>query len=191
MANYQSFEVKEGGVLERVATICRHLTTKGIFLDTSPIPVADVERFIDDAYYWLLSQLNRNGYSKTQANTDVKGALQTLQAIAAAVKVEFSVPTTATGEENTRYRGLVRERDDLVSLLLETDALEQLGATKDRAKSKYLQGTGRSIDRKRDIYIDSDIVPSRFPRGFGRRRDVPDRSGTDTASGADPSQVQK
>lgn len=189
MGNYQGFEVKEGGVLLRVASICRHLTTKGVFREDSPVPLADVERYIDDAYYWLMGQLSRNGYSTTQTNANVLGALQTIQALAAAVKVEFSVPTTAAGEENTRYRGMVREREDMVKLLLESSALEEMGATVEEPKSGTLEGTGRSISRKSDVYTDSDIVKARFPRGFGKRTDVGDRSGSQAGNLADPSQI--
>ena len=189
MANYQGFETKDGGVLESVSAMCRHLTTGGQFREDSTVPLADVERYIDDSYYWLLGELARNGYAVTQTDTEVKGALQSIQAMDAAVQVEFSVPTTAAGEENTRYRSLIARRDRLVRTLLETEALERLGATRDVAKSEYLEGTGRSVDRKREVYTSSDVVQPRFPRGFGKRKDVPERTGTETTHLADPSQA--
>ena len=186
--SYTSFERQTGGVLERVEAICRHLTTGGSFKDTSPIPLADVERFIDDAYYWLLGTLVEAGYSTTVTAANVKAVLEQIQSLDAAAQIEFSMPGT-DGEENDRFKGLVARRDRLVGSMIRTDALQQLGATRERERSKYLDLTGRSRDRKRDVYTDSDVPQARFPRGFGQRADVPDRSGVETSGGADSSQV--
>ncbi len=49
MATYSAYEIKQGGVLERVEAICRHLTQGGSFTDSTPITLTDVEMFIDDS----------------------------------------------------------------------------------------------------------------------------------------------
>ena len=54
MANYDSYEVKEGGVLEHVEGLCRHLTQGGSFTDSTPVTLSDVERYIQSSYYWIL-----------------------------------------------------------------------------------------------------------------------------------------
>ncbi len=187
MSNYQGFEVKDGGILDLVEATCRHLTSGGVFTESSTVRKTDVERFINTSYYWLIGEMARCGYNTTVTLDTVKGALEQIQAVGAAVQVEFAVPTTSTGEENTRYRGLVAWRDRLVKNLLETDALQQLGAQRDRIPSTNLEGTGRSISRKTSVYGDTDMVPARFPRGFGQPKTTGNISGRDTASGADPS----
>lgn len=187
MADYQSFELSTGEVLKRVEATCRHLTTGGVFNDSTNPTSSDVVRFIDNSYYWLLGELAKNGYAIAVTDTEAKAVLQEMQALDAAVQVEFSQPVSSTGEENDRHKALAARRDRLVRSFLESDALEQLGATRARSKSTYLQGTGRSIDRKNTVYDNTDVVPARFPRGFGQRKDVPNRSGSQSyASGADP-----
>lgn len=186
---YQSFERKEGDVLRRVEAVCQHLTTKGSFTDTSPVCLAHVEMYIDNSFYWVQAQLARHGFSLAVTNDNVKGVLQEIQALDAAQQVEFSVPVTASGEPNERFKGLIARVTSLISGYFETDALEQLGQQRDRPRSKYLELTGRSRDRKRDVYAASDVVQPRFPRGFGQRGDIPDRSGVETGGGADPNQL--
>lgn len=180
MSSYSAFEVKEGGVLERVEAICRHLTSGGSFTDTTPVKLVDVELFIDDGYIFLVGELAKNGYATTVTVDNVKKVLQLIQAVDAAVSVELAMPANDDGEENGRWKGLVARRDKLIKDYLQTDALEQLGATRARNKSAYLDATGRSVDRKNTVYDDTDIVPGRFPRGFGQRRDTPNRSGRNT-----------
>lgn len=187
MSDYQSFELSTGEVLKRVEATCRHLTTGGSFNDTTSPTSSDVVRFVDNSYYWLLGELAKNGYAISVTDTEAKAVLQEMQALDAAVQVEFSQPVSSTGEENDRHKALAARRDRMVRSFLESDALEQLGAVKARSKSTYLEGTGRSIDRKDTVYDNNDVVPGRFPRGYGQRRDVPSRSGTNAyRSGADP-----
>jgi len=94
MANYSAFEVQQGGVLERVEAICRHLTSGGSFTDATPISLTDVEMFINDSYYWLCGELAKNGYSLTVTDTEVKAVLGQIQALDAVAQVEFSQPVT-------------------------------------------------------------------------------------------------
>lgn len=169
MANYQAFEVKAGDVLNRVEALCRHLTNGGKFTESTPIKAADVDMFIDDSYYWLLGELSKNGYSTTVSDTEAKAVLQQIQALDAAAQIEFSQPVTDTGEPNDRYKSMAARRDRLVVDYLKTEALERLGATRSINKSDYLEMTGRSVSRKRTVYTDTDVLPSRFPRGFGQR----------------------
>ncbi len=186
---YTGFEIKEGDVLHRVEALCRHLTTGGVFTNTSPTPLPDVERYIDDAYYWVLGELARNGYNIAVTDTEAKAVLCQMQSLDAAVQLEYSQPVGDGEDENTRFRGLAARRDRLVGSFLQTDALEQLGAVRDRNKSSFVELTGRSRSRKATVYGDSDVPQARFPRGFGQRADVPSRSGTETSGGADPSQA--
>ena len=182
-----AFEGKDGDVLRRVGAICRHLTSGGLFTDTTPVILASVEQFIDDGYYFVLGELVKNGYAQSQTDTDVKAVLAQIQAADAACQVEYSMPVTDSGEPNDRYKAIAYRRDRLIKDYIQTDALQQLGATKSRNKSQYLDGTGRSIDRKTTVYDNTDVPASRFPRGFGQRRDVPNRSGNNTPiGGADP-----
>ena len=179
--SYEGFEVREGEVLERVEALCRHLTTGGSFTDSGPIPLGDVERHIDDAYYWMLGELAVNGFS-TDTITDERAlkVLGQIQSLDAAIQVESSQPTTDEGEESGRFKGLVARRDRMVRNYLGTAALEYLGVTRERDRSAHLELTGRSRSRKQAVYQDTDIVPPRFPRGFGQNGQVPARSGTDT-----------
>lgn len=179
---YSSFEIKTGGLLERVEAICRHLTTGGSFTDASPVTLGDVEQFIDDAYYWLLGEMANNGFNTAPTNTEVKGVLQQIQALDAAAQVEFAMPVTDTGEPNDRYKALVSRRDRLVRSMLTGKGLEALGATKAEDMSAHLMATGVSRDRKADVRGDSDLVPHRFPRGVGQRPDEPAARSNDRAS---------
>lgn len=180
MADYSGYEITGGQVLERVEALCRHLTTGGHFTESSPVPASDVLMFLDDSYYWIQGALQRHGYSATQTDTEVLGVLQQIQAYDAAAAVELSAPITDEAGENRRDSRMAARRDRLVSDYLATDSLEQLGATRDRAKGKYLEGTGRSIDRKETVYENNDVVAPRFPRGFGQNHTTPARSGTYT-----------
>ena len=188
MATYSgtAFEATSGDVLKRITAMCRHLTSSGNFTETTPVTLSAVEMFIDDAYYFVLGELVRNGFNPAQTDTEAKSVLAQIQAADAACQVEYSMPVTDSGEPNDRYKALAYRRDRLIKDFMQTDALEQLGATRDRHKSTYLDGTGRSIDRKSTVYDDSDVVPARFPRGFGQRKDIPNRSGRNTSGGADP-----
>ncbi len=174
MSNYQSFELTQGAVLDLVEATCRHLTDKGHFTEQSAVKAADVNKFIDQAYYWLIGQLARYGYSISVTVDRVKGVVQELQALDACVQVESAVPVSSTGEENSRYKGLAYRRDKMVESLLGTDALEQLGHTRERGKSTNLEGTGRSRDRKDVVYTNSDVIQSRFKRGQGQTNTVAD-----------------
>lgn len=185
--NGTAFEANSGDVLRRVGAICRHLTSGGVFTDTTPVILASVEQFIDDGYYFVLGELVKNGYNPTQTDTEVKAVLAQIQAADAACQVEYSMPVTDSGEPNDRYKAIAYRRDRIIKDYLQTDTLEQLGAVRDRNRSQYLDGMGRSIARKTTVYEDSDVPPARFPRGFGQRRDVPSRSGNNTPiGGADP-----
>lgn len=168
--------------MNRVEAICRHLTNGGKFTDSTPARVSDVEMFIDDAYYWLLGELAKNGYAIAVTDTEAIAVLQQIQALDAATQVESGQPASDSGEPNDRYKGLVARRDRLVNDYLRTDALEQLGATRARDKSLNLDATGRSISRKNAVYTNSDVPQPRFPRGFGQRRDV---QGTERPGGTD------
>lgn len=186
---YHVFEVTAGDVLNRIEAICRHLTEGGKFTDTTPARISDVEMFIDDAYYWLAGELVKHGYVLTITDTEALAVLQQIQALDAVAQIEFSQPVTDTGEPNERYKGLIARRDRLVKDYIQTDGLQRLGATKDRDKSTYLDLTGRSVDRKNTVYTNSDVVPSRFPRGFGQRKDRGRPSAGSPDNLADPNQV--
>ena len=155
--------------MNRVESLCRHLTAGGKFTTTTPIKTSDVEMALDDAYYWLLGELAKNGYSLAVTDTEALAVLQQIQALDAATTIEFSQPTTDSGEPNDRYKSIAARRDRLVKDYLRTDALEQLGAARAQDKSDLVQMTGRSVARKDVVYTDPDVVPSRFPRGFGQR----------------------
>lgn len=180
--SYSSFEIKTGGLLERVEAICRHLTTGGSFTDASPVTLGDVEQFIDDAYYWLVGEMANNGFGMAQTNTEVKGVLQQIQALDAAAQVEFAMPVTDTGEPNDRYKALVARRDRLIKSMLGGFGLEALGASKSDTKSDLLLATGVSRDRKKDVTADTDLVPSRFPRGVGQEPSAPAPRSSDRAT---------
>lgn len=186
MSDYQAFELKSGGCLERVERLCRHLTSGGKFTDNTPVSIGDVLMSLDDSYYFILGDLAKNGYDTTIAGTltNVLAVLEQIQAYDAAAAIEFGMPVSDTGEPNERFKGMVARRDRLITDYVRGDALQQLGATRSRARSTFLEGTGRSIDRKNTVYDNSDVVPSRFPRGYGQRRDVPNRSGVN-GGGAD------
>lgn len=190
MSNYSgtAFEAVDGEILRRVSGICRHLTTGGLFSETTPVPIASVEQFIDDSYYFVLGELAKNGYNPTQTNVNVKAILAQIQSADAACSVEYSMPVTDEGEPNDRYKAIAARRDRLINDYVRTDVLFQFGGTRDRGLAQYLEGTGRSISTKQSTYENTDVVPARFPRGFGQRPDVPNRSGNNTpGGGADPS----
>ena len=187
---YSSFEIKSGATLDQGRAICRALTVNGQFTDTSPVTAGDVDMFLDNSYYWLLGELTVDGYAITAiTDTEVKAVLTQIHALDAAAQVEYSMPVTAQGEPNERWRSLVARRDYLVKTFLRGAGLERLGATRSINKSDYLELTGRSIATKQAVYDNTDVVAGRFPRGFGARRDIPQRSGSSAAGGADPSQT--
>lgn len=188
--SYLSFESATGNCLAQVRAICRALTVSGEFTDTGPITGTDVDMFLDNSYYWLLGELTQDGYAITAiTDTEVKAVLTQIQALDAATQVEHSMPVTAQGEPNERWRSLVARRDYLVKTFLRGNGLERLGATRTTNKSDYLEGTGRSIAAKQAVYDNTDVVAGRFPAGFGARRDIAKRSGSQQSGGADPSQT--
>lgn len=188
MSNYagSAFETTNNEILRRVAAVCRHLTQGGVFTETSPVTSAQVDLFIDDSYYFVLGELVKNGYNPTQTDAEVKQVLAQIQSMDAACSVEYAMATNDSGEPNERYKALAARRDRLITDYLRSDALQQLGATRDRHKSQYLEATGRSVTRKDAVYDDTDVVPSRFKTGFGQRRDSPrtksGRYGSDSTS---------
>lgn len=166
---YSAYEISAGtSVIESVEAHCRHLTVSGAFSEVS-IPSLDrVEQWIDEAYYEIQAHLSKAGYSTTITATAVLGFLEKLNVYGAVMQVELSHPVTSrSGEENSRYAAYARQYKDGLAIL-DTDALEEMGATRSEALSKFVEVGGRSISRKSVAQDDSDAVQPRFPRRFGR-----------------------
>lgn len=172
--SYVAYERAEGkGVIESVQDHCRHLTASGVF-DGSSIPtLTRVEQWIDETYYEIQMHLSKAGYSTTITATAVLGFLEKLNTYGAVMQIELSHPVTSrSGEENSRYASYARQYKEGLKIL-DTDALEEMGATRSESLSKFVDVGGRSVSRKRVSQEDSDAVKPRFPRGFGRDPAIP------------------
>lgn len=150
---------------------CRHLTSSGIFDTTSHPTLAQVERFLSQTYYQLQAILAEKGYNPAQTDTQVVGYLENLNAVGAARKIELTQPVTGGGEPNERFREFSAAWRDGTAFMA-TDAFEALGGERTERVGEGLVLTGRSRSRKRTVAADTDLVPARFPRGFGVRHDL-------------------
>lgn len=176
MPPYSAYERTAGtSVIDGVEAHCRHLTTGGSF-STSSIPeLTDVEQAIDLAYFNLQAHLAKAGYATAvaAADTAVLGFLERLNIYGAVVQIELQHPITGRdGEGNDRYIEYKALWDEGITLLA-SDALEQLGHTREEAISAFVELGGRSISRKQVSYDDTDAVQARFKRGFGRDPQIP------------------
>jgi hypothetical protein len=173
--SYSGYEVSDGEVLARVQAFCRHLTDGGVFTDSSSVLLADVERYVSDAYLWLVGELAQNGWDTVVTDDRAKGILCQIQALDAAVQIEMSQPSADDGEKNNRFNGMVARRDRLVRNFLQSRAFEDQGGVRKIYPSSYLTGTGQSRDDKEQRYADSSKVQNRFRRGQGQRVDTSSR----------------
>src|SRR3989304_5962436 len=112
MANYAgtAWEAQDGDILRRVSGICRHLTSGGVFTETTPVTSSQVDQYIDDGYYFVVAELVNNGYAQTQTDTEVKAILAQIQSADAACAVEYSMPMADNGEPNTRHAAMAQRR---------------------------------------------------------------------------------
>lgn len=168
---YPSFEVTSGDLMAQVQSNCRYLTEGGVFTVSSTVKRIDVERYAKNAYYFVVAKLYQYGYGTTPASDSIAEILTEIQALDTCVQIESSVPILASGEENKRYAGFAARRNELVGSYVAGAALANLGQTRtaEGNKSASLELTGRSDSRKRAVYDDSDVVPSRFKRGYGQQ----------------------
>ena len=174
--SYSAYERDAGvSVIVSVEAHCRHLTDGGTFSATGTPVLARIEQWIDQAYFEIQAHLAKEGYSITvdAAQTAALGFLERLNVYGAVLQVELAHPITGRGgEENDRYKQYAKLYADGLTILA-SDALEQLGATKDEAVSKFVDIGGRSVARKDVAYQDTDAMQPRFRRGFGRDRRIP------------------
>ena len=169
MAHF-AYENASSDVLLMVQAYSKHLTKSGgSFSSTTNPTLTEVEAQLTASYYWAQAQLADNGYVRNPTGTAVLGVLTRLQAMDTVVNIELMHPITAeTGEgENVRYKTFRGLRDEIVKTFLTTEALEDLGATRAELQSALLEFGGVSRDRKKTVRDDTDLVPSRFKRGFG------------------------
>jgi len=171
---YSAYERTAGvSAIESIQDHSRHLTASGVFDATSTPTLTRVEQWIDETYYEIQAHLSKAGYSTTITETAVLGFLEKLNVYGAVMQIELSHPVTSrSGEENSRYASYARQYKEGLAIL-DTDALEEMGATRSEALSKFVEVGGRSISRKRVSQDDSDAVKPRFPRGFGRDPAIP------------------
>lgn len=163
------YEVASGSAIAMVEAFCRHLTSAGTFDTTTSPRRTQVTDFINTSGYWVAALLAKNGYSTAQADAEVVGFLQELNVYDSVIKVEMSVPTSdISGEGNARFQEFKARLNQMVEMVEDTDVLERLGATVDRAPSADLLATGVSRDRKDTVYDDTDHIPHRFRRGIHR-----------------------
>lgn len=167
---YVAYERTAGDVILLVEAHCRHLTNDGVFDGTS-IPILErVEDWIEEAYYSLQMELSKEGYDVAipAGATAALGFLEKLNVYGAVLQIELAHPITGrTGEGNERYKEYADQYDKGI-VILASDALEELGATRSTALSAFVSMGGASKDRKRVPYEDTDAVQPRFRRDFGR-----------------------
>ncbi len=173
---YSAYERDAGtSVILSVEAHCRHLTDGGTFATGGTPPLARVEQWIDQAYYTIQAHLAKAGYSVTvaAAQTAALGFLENLNVYGAVMQVELAHPITGRGgEENDRYKQYAKLYKEGLTILA-SDALEQLGVTREEALSEFVELGGRSVARKEVAYQDTDAVQPRFRRGFGRDPAIP------------------
>ena len=177
---YNAYEITAGtSVIESLEAHCRHLTSNGSFSPSSIPTLTDIERMIDETFYELQAHLAKNGYATAVTSTPVLGVLEKLNVFGAVVQIELTHPVTGRdGEGNERYFEYRRGWKEGIALLA-TDALEQLGHTREEALSSFIDVGGISTSRKQVLYEDTGAVQSRFVRGFGRNPQIPiTQSGT-------------
>lgn len=172
---YSGYERSAGtSIINGVESHCRHLTTSGSFSASSIPQLTDVEQAIDLAYFDLQAHLAKAGYATAVAASDtaVLGFLERLNIYGAVMQIELQHPITGrSGEGNDRYIEYKRHWDEGISTLA-SDALDALGHTRSEASSEFVELGGRSIDRKKIPYEDTDAVQPRFRRDFGKNPEV-------------------
>lgn len=179
--NYTAYEVEEGLCLEDVEEYCGHLTDEGTFTGETQPSITGVERMLTSSYYWIVGLLASNGFSAAQTDSTIVGILQELNALDVAIKCELANPITGQGDANERFMEFKNRREEIITLLTETTALDALGAvtTSAGSASDLLAAGGLSRSRKRTVEADADYLRARFRRGFGQRQDAVASSETD------------
>lgn len=169
---YSAFETAANECLRHVESLVPHLTASGTF-DTTTVPtLAQVERWLTIEYNILQGKLADIGYESVPTDSQAIAILQEAQALAVAVRCEMANPVMArTGEPSERFQELKRQRDD-VRAFLASDALEHLGASRERALGAFVEATGVSRSRKSSVETDTDWIHHRFKRGQFRRKDT-------------------
>ena len=183
MADYTAYETEEGACLETVEAYCKSLTEGGSFTDETNPTQSDIERMLTTSYYWVAGVLTSAGYNISQTDEQVLGFLQELQALDVTCKAELANPLTGVGEPNERFIEFRRRRDEMVTMIQETQVLTALGGTGGEvgSLSENLAITGISLSRKRTVESDTDYVRARFRRGQGRNT----RAGTGSSADVD------
>lgn len=166
--SYTNWDNTALDTFNRVTAYCRHIAGTAGFTDGTTRPGStEVEYLLTDSYWEIAGLLERYGYSTAQTNANVKSFLVGLHAVTAAIKVEQASPSSGTGEPNERFKAFQDTRARLEELI-KSNALAQMGASKDRARSAYTIATGISESRKTSVEDDSDVVQPRFKRGWGQ-----------------------
>lgn len=171
---YVAYERTSGeSVIQGVQTHSRHLTTSGSFSPSSIPQLNDVEQMIDETFYQLQAHLAKNGYATSVTNVAALGFLERLNIYGAVIQVELAHPIAGrTGEGNERFQEYKNLWDEGITMLA-SDALEQLGHTREETLSAFVELGGRSKDRKQVAYDDTDVVQPRFARDFGKNPLIP------------------
>ena len=132
---------------------------------TSSIPtLTQVEQFLTNAHDQMASWLEEAGYSSTQTDADVLGALEPYNAYGGAYMVELTQPSVSWEPREGSRAYLFKQLFEEAKKLIGRDGLQLLGATKSKQLSRDLAAGGISISDKDTIEEDTDHPPYWFYR---------------------------
>ena len=162
---YSAYERTAGvSAINEVQSYERHLTSGGTFSASTIPTLSQVEEFLTDIYYDMGLKLMAHGYTQSQTDTDVLGALQRYNTFGACAQVELTQPSVGyKGGENTRYDRVFKEYQKLDDLV-KSSGFQRLGATKSFELSAGLSAGGISIDDKETIETDTDFEQFMFTK---------------------------
>lgn len=170
--DYEAYETAEGEAMEGVELLCKHLTIDGSFNDQTQPTADEVHRQLTLAKHKIAARLAKAGYSTTQTAPAVLALLEPLNVLEVVIWAELASPITGQGEPNERFLAFREERDTYIELL-DSGALGDLGATVVTQARQTIAATGISKAAKDAVYLDTDTVPARFPRDFGKNPRLP------------------
>jgi len=158
-----AYERTSGTALLMVQGYCRHLCGTSGFGTASQPTLTEVTQIGDQSYYKIAGELASAGYDIHITDQEALGWLERLQTLEMVIQIEQAYPVTGAGEPNGRYESFVAERDAM-TMLIDTDTLETLGAVKLKGMGDALAITGISVSEVQSVRGEADWVRNRFTR---------------------------
>ena len=136
------------------------------FTPTTQPTLAQVEQMCDMRTEQVGAIIVQNGYNATQTDSNVLALLTRAIIMGVVMDIEMTKQNqTQNRGESQRWQLFEKRWNELIALFA-TNALELLGATRDRYASSGLALTGTTWSEQDDIDSDEDAKGAVFPRGY-------------------------